>query len=153
MAKARKQPRRERARSKPTVAERDDVPSAEPFFHGGAPGLVPGSILRPAAALGFDVSYNAEQTMYDPNYVYLTREADVATAYAARCVMPVVGQIPGTVYQAQPLGLVEPDPDYGPVSGVYVRAPRARIVSVVRTDVTLTQREQTQLEGPWQIWG
>lgn len=154
MAKGRKQqPRRERSRSKPTVAERSDVPPAALLFHGGAPGLVPGDILRPAAALGFDFSYHTKGSIYDPNYVYLTRQLEVATAYAARCVMPMVDQVPGTVYQVQPLGLIEPDPDYGPVSEVYLRAPRARVLSVIRTDVVLTVRQQVELEAPWMVWG
>lgn len=153
MAKKRKpEPNRSRGRTKPTIAA--PTPSGRTdYFHGGAPGLEPGDILRPAAALGLDFTYHLDDAVYDPAYVYFTTRIEIATAYAARCVMPYVNEIPGTVYRVQPLGRIEPDPDYEPLPDIYKRAPRARVLETVRTEVVLTDRETHQLEAPWLHWG
>lgn len=153
MAKRRKaEPNRTRQRTKPTTGAVD--PGEETlYFHGGAPDLRPGDVLRPASALGFAFTYHQGDATYDPAYVYFTPQIEIATAYAARCVLPYVNEIPGDVYRVQPLGPIEPDPDYGPLPEIYKRAPRARILEVVRTEVALTDREQFQLEAPWLHWG
>lgn len=152
MTKKRKSdPRRARVRAKPTIDE-PAPPEQTPYFHGGAPGLDVGDILRPAADLGLYFTYNLANAIYDPTYVYFTTRVEIATAYASRCVLPHIDAIPGDVYRVQPLGPIEPDPDCEPLPDIYMRAPRARILEVVQRAVVLTDREQHQLEAPWLYW-
>lgn len=155
MAKKKQSPRRERRRTKPTLPASASSSDGPAYFHGGVPDLEPGDILRSAADLGFNVAYHTEAAdeVYDPGYVYLTTKVEIATSYAARCVMPVVNEVPGDVYRVQPLGPLESDPDYDGMPGIYMRAPRARVLEVVRTEVALSDREQIQLEAPWLGWG
>lgn len=154
MAKKRKpEPNRSRSRTKPTIEPAPTPSDLTPYFHGGAPGLKPGGVLRPAAALGYNFNYHLKDAVYDPEYVYFTPKVEIATAFASRCVLPPVGEVPGDVYRVQPLGDVEPDPDFEPFPDIYLRAPRARILEVVRAKVVLTDREARQLEAPWSHWG
>lgn len=153
MAKRRRaEPNRSRQRTKATTGAADSADQTL-YFHGGAPDLEPGDILRPATTLGLDFTYHQGNAVYDPAYVYFTTRIEIATAYASRCVLPYVNEVPGDVYRVQPLGPIEPDPDYEPLPEIYMRAPRARILEVVRTEVVLTDREQHQLESPWLHWG
>lgn len=81
------------------------------YFHGGYPGLKPGDHILPPDLSGTDrrlSSYAAEIVGADhptarTDVVYLTTERNVARAYAA--FYP-----DGALYQALPVGPVEPDP-------------------------------------------
>lgn len=145
-----------RVRTKPTLSEAPTsapIPGP-PYFHGGVPGLTAGELLQPASALGVSYAYrrgpSAAGPVYDPRFVYFTTSSDVATGFAARCVHPLAGEVPGSVYEVEPVGPIHEDPDY---PGIGLRAREARVLRTVHTDVTLGEREQTRLEASYKTWG
>lgn len=111
-----------------------------PLYHGGPAGLR--EILPPtrtgvmstldaarkaAVEPGGDVTLAARsEAVIRRDRVYLTSDPDEASLFAA---MNPSG-LPGVVYEVEPVGDVEPDPDYsGPATVVH--ASRARVCRVV----------------------
>jgi len=71
-----------------------------PFFHGTKADLRPGDLLQP----GFRSNFGAGATA---NYVYVTATLDAATWGAELAV----GDGPGRIYEVEPTGLIENDPN------------------------------------------
>ncbi len=104
------------------------------WFHGGVRDLKPGDMLLPPSETG-----NATLQQYADRLdggevmrrdrVYLTRDPDAAATYAM--VLPY-----GDVYEAEPQGAVEPDPDCR-VPGYGIQCERAVVTRVVRRRVPL----------------
>lgn len=124
-----------------------------PLFHGGVPGKQVGELLVPADRLGAQYTYAfAEATTYDPTWVYATTDVGVADAYASRYLTADGHVIPGDVYEIEPGGRVEVDPDYDMFAGAFLRCPQARITAVVARAVVLTAAELGQRERRYQVW-
>jgi len=71
-----------------------------PFYHGGKADLKPGDLLQP----GFRSNFGERRKA---NYVYLTATLDAATWGAELAV----GDGPGRIYQVEPTGSIEDDPN------------------------------------------
>ena len=92
----------------PTVqAQRMDLadggthaPDLGPFFHGTRADLKPGDLLSP----GYSSNYGGQRRA---NFVYLTATLDAATWGAELAV----GEGPGRIYQVEPTGPIEDDPN------------------------------------------
>lgn len=126
------------------------------YFHGGAPGLSVNDRLQPGAVLGAQFSYRAGSAIYDPSFVYVTTDQDVARAYAGRYLTLAGDQEPGDLYRVRPIGPVHDDPDYakgGEFPGVVLRCRQAVIVEAVDREISLSIEEQLQLERSYQVWG
>ena len=91
-----------------------------PQFHGTQAVLQPGDVLEPQERRTHDSS---------GEHVYFTPHEHVARSYAQR---PVLKEPPGHVYEVEPLGAVEPDPNVI-TPGISYRAPRARVLRRVVT--------------------
>ena len=129
----------------------DATGDARRYYHGGAPGLTVGSVIRPAADMGW-TPLPGIPDVYRPDRVYITTRMKEARWHAAN-FMPRewlewnakagVGEAPrsdwgagGAVYEVVPLGPVEEDTDdYAP--GVSWATPSARVVSVILVRVPL----------------
>lgn len=73
------------------------------YFHGGAPGLQPGDLIRPAISLGIVKVKTPNQPRYNPRRVYITRLRWYAELFA--------NGSQGDVYEVRPVGRPLPDPD------------------------------------------
>lgn len=73
------------------------------YFHGGAPGLKVGDLVRPAIALGKEHPASPNQPGYSPRRVYVTRVRWYADLFA------YLGD--GDVYEVRPVGRAVPDSD------------------------------------------
>jgi rifampin ADP-ribosylating transferase len=71
-----------------------------PFYHGTKASLLPGDLLKP----GYSSNFGQRKTA---NYVYLTATLDAATWGAELGV----GEGPGRIYQVEPTGPIEDDPN------------------------------------------
>ena len=71
-----------------------------PFFHGTKADLQPGDVLEP----GFSSNFGQQQRA---NFVYLTATLDAATWGAELAV----GDGPGRIYEVEPTGPIEDDPN------------------------------------------
>lgn len=135
------------------------------FFHGGVPRLGPGDTIRPRARLrawrGASVRYAAVQgfTPGDRSgqFVYLTSDSAFAAAFASDYVAPngygALTREPGDVYEVEPVGATDPDPDFSIMwPEVFVRAAAAIVVRVVDRAVVMTDRQTTEARGPYMRW-
>lgn len=129
------------------------------YFHGGVPGLSPGDRLLTAKELGVQIVYNqpwfhGNDARYERDKVYLTMHLGTAIGYAARYRVPGGNPAPGWVYEVEPIGPVEPDPDYGggarPDLASYCSG--AVIVQIIERDVWLSEREQNKVIWPHYYW-
>ncbi|MFW6010842.1 MAG: NAD(+)--rifampin ADP-ribosyltransferase [Gemmatimonadota bacterium] len=97
-----------------------------PFYHGGPPGLHVGDMILPASETGApSCSEYGAAGVHRADRVYLCTDIHGALLFAA---MHPSGK--GRVYEVEPEGEVEPDPDWTGRPGVSVQAPRAKIVRV-----------------------
>lgn len=130
-------------------------PVAEgPYFHGGVPGKSPGDMVWSAQRLGFAFQYRASEAPYDPSYVYISTDVNVATTYASRYVDFYSNREGyGDVYEVEPLETPQADPDYHVFPEVFVRCRSARITRVVDTGVWLSRTEQNYLGRHYDVWG
>lgn len=71
-----------------------------PFFHGTKADLQPGDLIEP----GFNSNFGQRQTA---NFVYLTATLDAATWGAELAI----GDGPGRIYEVEPTGPIEDDPN------------------------------------------
>lgn len=112
------------------------MPESTVYFHGGIPGLVPGDLLLSPEESGTKNTLSTyARGLAAPNgtrrdVVYLSERQDTARAFAA--FYP-----DGALYQAEPLGPIEPDPD-APTAAVMV--PRAVVVAVIRPRIVFAHR-------------
>lgn len=73
------------------------------YFHGGAHGLQPGDLIRPAISLGIEHVRTPNQPRYNPRRVYITRLRWYAELFA--------NGHQGDVYEVRPVGRALPDLD------------------------------------------
>lgn len=103
------------------------------YFHGGVPGLTPGCmILPPTMTKVRSCSEFGAAGVHRRDRVYLCTEPEGALIYA---VMHPSGK--GLVYQVQPVGAIEPDPDWTGPAGISVQVERARVIRVFRVAPTV----------------
>jgi rifampin ADP-ribosylating transferase len=76
------------------------VNDSGPFYHGTKADLTPDSLLEPGYHSNFGVGRKA-------NYIYLTATLDAATWGAELAI----GEGPGRIYQVEPTGPIEDDPN------------------------------------------
>lgn len=103
-----------------------------PYFHGGVRKLKVGERILPPKNTGAasNADYGGEGVTRRDR-VYLHVDVDQARLYA--CMYPPNGR--GWVYEAEPLGDIELDPDYKGPPGESISCPRARVVRVVERNV------------------
>jgi uncharacterized protein len=117
------------------------------WYHGGISDLHPGELILPAEVPGvrsttlehrakaiekdFGQEIPAERSfvgVYRPDRVYVTSDLDTARLYATGG---------GSVYEVDPVGALEEDPERDPLSGPAFMCEAARILRVVEDDVPL----------------
>jgi rifampin ADP-ribosylating transferase len=76
------------------------VNDSGPFYHGTKADLTPDNLLEPGYLSNFGVGRKA-------NYIYLTATLDAATWGAELAI----GEGPGRIYQVEPTGPIEDDPN------------------------------------------
>lgn len=133
--------------------------AARRFWHGGAPGLTPGTVLLSREQPNSNFKRLAPAGAWsaaDPtrgDRVYFSTDLELARYYAAQIhtVDSTTGVVMrhGNLYEVEPVGPVEPDPDFGHVSWC---APGARILSVTEEDVNLDTYEATRQGGRYITW-
>lgn len=110
---------------------------AQRYWHGGFPGLKPGDLIVPATESG--TTHNLTGYGSQPGYgaghvradrVHLTTERSSAKAFAAAYPN-------GALYQAEPVGEIEPDPD---APDEAIRCERARVIAVYDPCVRWAER-------------
>lgn len=127
------------------------------FWHGGAPGLEVGAVLltaQAAKAAGREDTAHALQHGYadgttDARRVYFTTDREMARGY---CGLYKVGDAAsGSLYRVEPIGPVEPDPDFEG-RDVSWCAPGARIVEVEEEQVDVDEFGAMERIGPYMAW-
>ncbi|MFT4145318.1 MAG: NAD(+)--rifampin ADP-ribosyltransferase, partial [Mobilitalea sp.] len=83
-----------------TELQNGTVLDSGPFYHGTKADLKPGDLLEP----GFNSNYGSQKKS---NFVYLTATLDAAIWGAELAV----GATPGRIYQVEPTGSFENDPN------------------------------------------
>lgn len=83
-----------------TILENNKSLDSGPFYHGTKADLKPGDMLEP----GFNSNYGEQKKA---NFVYLTATLDAAI-WGAELAM---GNEPGRIYQVEPTGPIEDDPN------------------------------------------
>ncbi|AJM78075.1 hypothetical protein C5C66_09120 [Rathayibacter toxicus] len=106
--------------------------AARTFWHGGMPGLSPGTILIPGKLVpGYaELFRNApaeDLQILAQNWLYVTTDRDLALDYAAQTGSLLGG---GGLYRVEPFGQLVPDPDYKHVSGISYRVKRAKVLEL-----------------------
>jgi hypothetical protein len=105
---------------------------AGPFFHGGTRKLRRGGILLPPAKSGAPSSADfGADGVCRRDRVYVTDDLDQARMFAI--LAPPKGH--GSVYEVEPLGDLEPDPDFRGETGSW-QVSMARVLRVVERRVT-----------------
>ncbi len=108
-----------------------------PFFHGGTRRLHRGGVLLPASRTGApSLADHGAEGVTRRDRVYFTDQLEMARMFAL--LAPPKGH--GSVYEVEPLGDLEHDPDYIAAEGGSWQAPMARVVRVVERRVTTCQR-------------
>jgi hypothetical protein len=152
-----RQAKAKRARQAAAVAAVKHRLEGETFWHGGAPGLGVGEFLLTAddarAARRFDTAHNAQLGYLDgttsTERVYFTTDREMARAFG--WLYQVDGTPSGALYRVEPIGTIEPDPDYSR-HDVSWCAPGARIVAVEEECVDLDEYGATERIGPYWTW-
>lgn len=95
------------------------------YYHGGRAGLQRGTfLLPPTITKAASCSLFGAQGIHRKDRVYVSTMLRVAVLFAA-------GQRNGTIYQCEPDGPIEDDPDCH-VPGISFQCTRARITKVIR---------------------
>ena len=107
------------------------------FFHGGAPGRRKGDLLLPPSVTGLNTTTRTRSVAagmgnitgrHDRVYVTSDRELARACAGALEHDDGIIGG--GVLYQVEPVGELEPDPDL-PGLGISFAVPEALVVAVL----------------------
>lgn len=126
------------------------------YWHGGPAGLAVGDVILPASELSHMPGFYAMEDYADadPNRVYVTTSPLIAESFAELVIdwsrMPPV-KVHGAVYEVEPVGSVEPDPDY-PGSGCHFSCERARIVAVTKPRIWTASRDARLASMPHMTW-
>lgn len=102
---------------------------AAPLFHGGRGGLRRGDLLRPPAETSFAAEHAARAaagSIGRADRVYVTTSLEAAHLYA---VLHPSGR--GIVYEVEPVGALEDDPDCTE-PGLSFAVPSARVLRVIQ---------------------
>lgn len=111
------------------------------YFHGGFPGLKPGNmVLPPTITKASCCSDYGAAGVHRRDRVYLCTEPDGALIYAA---LHPSGR--GIVYQVEPVGAIEPDPDWSGPAGVSVQVESAQVIRVLRVPDRVLAMARQQL--------
>ena len=95
------------------------------YWHGGPAGLPRGSFILPAEVTkSRSLSEYGAAGIHRRDRVYLTTSQAAAMLYAA-------GQRRGAIYQCEPIGTLEPDPDCN-MPGLSWQCEKARIIRVLK---------------------
>lgn len=95
------------------------------FWHGGRPGIQRGGVLLPPSITKVpSLSEYGAAGVHRRDRVYLTTSRGVALLYAA-------GVPKGVIYQCQPIGEIEPDPDCS-LPGLSWQCGMARVLRVIK---------------------
>jgi hypothetical protein len=117
------------------------------LWHGGVSGLAAGSRLLPPTHTN-DANNVADMGVPDArrDRVYFTTDVELARVFAA-----AVSERSGhsALYRVEPVGQMDPDPDFPEVG---FQAKQALIAEVVENDVTLTKIEMLQRQRPYLTW-
>lgn len=122
-----------------------------PFYHGGAPGLQTRSRVSSAAARNMRYTYHTPGAKYSPHFIYLTTSIDLAKHFASKYTNNNGYRVAGSVYEVQPSGAIEQDPDYG-VDEV-VRCRSGIVLRVMASNVRLTELESFAAQKSFMSWG
>lgn len=108
------------------------MPDACSYYHGGVRRLKVGDRILPPKNTGAPSTARfGAAAVCRLDRVYMTSDQRAAGLYAL--LAPPRGR--GWVYEVEPLGLIEPDPDWLGNPGVSVCAPAARVLNIVACDV------------------
>lgn len=111
------------------------------YFHGGVPGLTPGCIILPPTMTKVrSASDFGAAGIHRRDRVYLCTAPEGALIYAV-----LHPSRRGVVYQVQPIGAIEPDPDWNGPAGVSVQVERARVIRVFRVPPAVRAQALKQL--------
>ena len=121
------------------------------YYHGGFPDLPVGTVLlskNAAARLGRTANWALRNGQHSADHVYFTTDMELARSFA-HALKTSFGR--GHLYEVQPLGAMEADPDYAIFDDMFM-APSARIVRVVQRNIVLTPTEETRPFAKRQVW-
>lgn len=113
------------------------------WYHGGRPRLLPGELLLPPAVTGVEDTITSgrwtlpddpDRAVLRPDRVYLTMSRDEATLFAGLWTDGIARR-GGSVYAVEPIGDLDPDPDYRGTPRLAWMCESARIIAVVRAEV------------------
>lgn len=97
----------------------------ETYWHGGPAGIQRGALLLPPSiTMAKSCSEYGAAGVHRRDRVYITTSQAAAMLYAA-------GQRRGAIYQCEPLGEIEPDPDCSQ-PGLSWQCERARVLRVIK---------------------
>ena len=120
------------------------------WYHGGHPGLRPGDVIKPAKKIGASFRFGEDQAgYYDPSFVYLTRDLNMARNYAARYLTPTGTPETGDVYVVKPRDTVGLDPDFSIFPKVVGRCRRAKVVDVAERHVEASEDQLVRFMAPF----
>lgn len=118
------------------------------LYHGSAHGLglEVGDLILPSGQTGaeslakFATADGDREYLSKPHLVYLTSDERIAAMFAAMRATRDSKGVGGDVYEVEPLGAVEPDPDYHPPQGephTSWQTTSARVLRVVRRRIPI----------------
>ena len=112
------------------------------WWHGGAPGLEAGDLIRPASDTGSEAAtHNVLPSLkaYQPTFVYVANNIDMAIYFA--------GRYPGggSVYEVQPIDITDIDPDCTTEDCAAYICESARIIRRIDVDPRVLRRIRTKL--------
>lgn len=95
------------------------------YYHGGRPGIPRGAFILPPSFTGApSCSEYGAAGIHRRDRVYLTTEYTAALLYA-------VGSKRGVIYECEPIGEVEPDPDCT-LPGLSFQCTKARVTRCIK---------------------
>lgn len=108
------------------------------YYHGGPPGRQRGALLLPPNITGARTTadYGAG-AVCRRDRVYVTTDINGALMFAA-------GQRRGVVYQVEPIGALEPDPDCTQ-AGLSFQCERARVLRIIKPGPAVLARAREVL--------
>lgn len=101
----------------------------EVYFHGGLPGRTRGSFLLPpnftkVRSMARLLKKEADGVVLREDRVFVTTSRDAALLYAS-------GWRRGVIYEVEPIGLLEPDPDCS-MPGLSWQCEKARVLRIIK---------------------
>lgn len=95
------------------------------YYHGGLPGRQRGTLLLPPSFTRVkSLSQYGASAVHRMDRVYVTTDRAAALLYAAAVRR-------GLIYEVEPLGLIEPDPDCD-LPGLSWQCEKARVIRIIK---------------------